>query len=178
MDDVVYAGVDTHAKTHALCVITRREEVVFEGRFSADETGYVELERALEGPERCACVAIEGCTGYGRGLADHLKAAGYEVREALGTEKRALSPRGKSDEIDAFNAAVKAARGKTVPAKDSEGDAEALSALTIARDSAVKEATACANEILSCVRAAPEPVRERFERKTAAKTSWSSLTSS
>ena len=75
MDDVVYAGVDTHAKTHALCVITRREEVVFEGRFSADETGYVELERALEGPERCACVAIEGCTGYGRGLADHLKAA-------------------------------------------------------------------------------------------------------
>ena len=127
MDDVVYAGVDTHAKTHALCVITCREEVIFEGRFCANETGYVELEHALGGPDRCACVAIEGCTGYGRGLADHLKASGYEVREAL-------------------------------------------CALTIARDSAVKEATACANEILSCLRSAPEPVRARYEKKTAGKT--------
>ena len=109
-------------------------------------------------------------TGYGRGLADHLKGAGYEVREALGTERRALSPDGKSDEIDAYNAAVKAARNRANPAKADEGDAEALCALTIARDSAVKEATACANEILSCLRSAPESVRERYERKTAGKT--------
>lgn len=166
----MYAGVDTHAKTHALCVITRREEVVFEGRFSADRVGYVELEHALGGPKRVACVAIEGCTGYGRGLADHLKKTGYEVREALGVERRTLAPNGKSDEIDALNAAVKAARGRANPAKEDEGDVQALSALTIARDSAVKEATACANEILSCLRSAPEPVRERYERKTATKT--------
>ena len=170
MDDVVYAGVDTHAKTHALCVITGREEVVFEGRFSADGTGYGELERILGGPRRCACVAIEGCTGYGRGLADHLKALGYEVREALGTQRRALAPDGKSDEIDAFYAAVKAARGRANPAKENEGDAQALSALTIARDSAVNEATACANEILACLRTAPNSVRERYEKETAKKT--------
>ena len=42
-------------------------------------------------------------------LIPHLKEAGYEVREALGTERRILGPRGKSDEIDALNAAVKAA---------------------------------------------------------------------
>ena len=170
MDDVLYAGIDTHSKVHALCLINRFEEVVFEGEFAANRTGYRDLERVLGGPELCRRVAIEGCTGYGRGLADCLKKAGYEVREALSAVKRPFSPDGKSDSIDAFNAALKASRNTANPSKDNEGAAQALSYLTISRDAAVKEATACANAVLGCLRSAPEEVRERYERDTATNT--------
>ena len=56
-----FAGVDTHADTHALCVVDEAEHVVYTGEFAATRKGFAALERALKGPDKCVRVAIEAC---------------------------------------------------------------------------------------------------------------------
>ena len=107
-----FAGVDTHADTHALCVVDEAEHVVYTGEFADTRKGFAALERALKGPDKCVRVAIEACGSYGRGLAEHLRERGYEVVEALRPGARAFSPDGKTDAIDAERDAKLAARGQ------------------------------------------------------------------
>lgn len=158
-----FAGVDTHADTHALCVIDEAGRIVCEGEFPAAGEGYRALERALGGPDRCARVAIEACGSYGRGVAEHLRDHGYEVSEALRPGRRPYAPEGKTDAIDAHRAAVIAARDEGSPLKGFGGPAETLSYLVAARNGAVAEATALSNALLGQIRRSPAEIRERLE---------------
>ena len=73
------------------------------------------------------CAGIEGTGSYGVGVARHLKAAGIAVAEVERPKRRHLRRRGKSDPIDAEEAArtVLAGRAAGEP-KSADGRAEMI----------------------------------------------------
>lgn len=105
MEDGLYIGIDTHKEFHAFCALDERGAVALEGTCAASEAAYEGLCRSLEEAGRPARVAIEGSSSYGRGLSDHMRRRGYDVREAVRPGRRAYSPDGKTDAVDALAAA-------------------------------------------------------------------------
>jgi hypothetical protein len=82
-------------------------------------------------------IGIEGTSSYGAGVTRFALKAGLEVREVIRPERSVRRRQGKSDPLDAYEAARAALSGRaTAPAKSS--DIESLRALHNARRSAVK----------------------------------------
>jgi transposase len=98
--------VDTHKDTHTLALVDALGGVVGTWEFPTGARGYASLERRIGDPS--VPVGVEGASSYGAGLADHLRAAGYEVLE-VPRPRRGQRRRGKSDAIDAVAAARKMA---------------------------------------------------------------------
>ena len=102
----VVAGVDTHSKTHWLCVLGEHGGVKLSQEFPATREGYRALAAAIGPPEGCLAVGVEGTASYGAGLTRQLAAMGYTVYEVL-RPKREKRRRGggKNDAADAERAA-------------------------------------------------------------------------
>lgn len=158
-----FVGIDTHKDFHAVCVVDGMAMVVYEGTYEADPAGYARLADDLQGIGCCKSIAIEGTSGYGKGLCEFLQRKGYDVYEALRPGRRQYNPSGKTDAIDALAAAMGALMGqyKYVP-KAHDGHAEELAYLVCARDSAVKEATAVNNAVQGLIVKAPIWIREKY----------------
>ena len=112
----VIAGLDTHKKEHALCLLDGLGRKVFEGLFPADERGYAAVAEAIGEPGGCIVVGVECTMTYGAGLSRHLASKGYNVVAVLNPEKRRKRRPGedKSDLEDAERAARSAIEGKYV----------------------------------------------------------------
>lgn len=157
------AGVDTHTDTHTLAILTAMGGTVLTATFSADAGGYAELIDHMQAAGEVAVVGVEGTNSYGAGLARALTAAGYQVHEVLRPARRVRRMHGKSDPIDAVEAArsVLAADGVS-GAKDTTTVAESLRFLLVARARLVSAATALGNSLLSLLLTAPEPTRAKY----------------
>lgn len=159
-DGAVFAGVDTHADEHWLCVLDAVGRPLLSERFPATPEGYDALAAAVCGAGAPVAVGVEGTATYGAGLARRLSAVGLPVWEVLQPE-RGRRPRGsgKSDPADAERAARKALSGDglSVP-KSRDGWVESVRALLAARDRLVSSATSAANAALALIRSAPEAV--------------------
>lgn len=59
------AGVDTHADTHTLAVVTAQGAVEFTEAFTADQRGYTALIDRLRQVEGLDRVGVEGTNSYG-----------------------------------------------------------------------------------------------------------------
>ena len=106
----------------------------------------------LGGAARPRRWGIEGAWGYGRGLAQHLVAAGetvYEVspRWTAEARKSARKP-GKSDALDALAVARLVLReAATLPVVGAEDETAVLDLLTAEREAAVAEGTRLRNQL-------------------------------
>lgn len=159
----IFVGVDTHKDFHMICVIDSQGEVVHERSYPACAEGYEDLVQNLKIFGECKRIAIEGSGSYGRGLADHLENAGYEVYEALRPGKRTYNPDGKSDAIDALAAAKLAFWDQcNNQPKELGGYSEKLSFLICAYDSAISEATALNNALQGLIVKSPEELRSHL----------------
>lgn len=87
--------------------------------------------------------AIEGTGSYGAGLTSAVRRQGLGVIEVLRTDRRDRRLRGKSDTLDAENAAwsVLAGNSTSVP-KTNDGIVEMIRQIKVAKDVAVKARTA------------------------------------
>jgi transposase len=157
------AGVDTHIDTHTLAILTATGGVLLTATFSADRRGYSALIAQLHQAGGIAIVGVEGTNSYGAGLARALATAGYTVKEVLRPTRQVRRMHGKSDSIDAIEAArtVIADHG-TSEAKDSNTPAEALRCLLTARTQLIRSITALGNCIRSLLTTAPEEVRAKY----------------
>ncbi|HJG30159.1 MAG TPA: transposase [Collinsella ihuae] len=159
-EGAVFAGVDTHADAHWLCVLDAVGRPLLSERFPATPDGYDALAAAVRRAGEPVAVGVEGTATYGAGLARRLSELGLPVWEVLQPEKR-RRPRGsrKSDPVDAERAARKALSGEglSVP-KSRDGWVESVRALLAARDRLVSSATAAANAAIAIARSAPEEV--------------------
>lgn len=157
------AGVDTHTDTHTLAILTAHGGVLLTETFTADLRGYKELIVKLQEAGNVTAVGVEGTNSYGAGLARALTAAGYQVKEVLRPARQVRRMHGKSDSIDAVEAAriVIAGRGAS-EAKDSATPAESLRFLLAARSQLISTITALGNCITSLLLTAPEPVRDKY----------------
>ena len=83
-----------------------------------------------------ARVGVEGTGAYGAGLARHLRGQGLVVIEVDRPNRQERRRNGKSDELDAIEAARAALSGRASGiAKSADGDVEAIRALLVARRS-------------------------------------------
>lgn len=157
------AGVDTHTDTHTLAVLTAQGQTVMTETFTADARGYTGLITALHAVGMVRLVGVEGTNSYGAGLARALAAAGFTVAEVLRPTRQVRRMHGKSDPIDAIEAARTALAGQGVSvAKDTTTPAEALRFLLTARTQLIAAMTSIGNSITSLLVTAPEPVREKY----------------
>lgn len=164
----VIGGVDTHADTIHVAAIDDRGRDLGDREFPTSPAGYRDALRFLTGFGELRVVGIEGSSSYGAGMARTAHAAGVAVREVSRPDRAERRRRGKSDPIDAYQAARAVLAGRA-DALVKDEDVEALRALLSARRSAVKAATAAMNQIHSLLVTAPVAVREQYRTLTAAR---------
>jgi transposase len=158
----VVGGVDPHADTIHVAVITMTGKAVADREFATTADGYGSATAFLTASGAVVRVGVEGAASYGAGFTRALKTAGIDVvdvdRPARFDRRRA----GKSDRLDAYHAARAVLAGRSNPVK---GHAiEGVRALHLARRSAVKAQTAAMNQMIAILVMAPDPVRARYRR--------------
>ncbi len=108
----VVVGVDTHKHVHtavAVDVIGGNQGTV---SVPADSGGYAHLTEWACGFGQVLAFGVEGTGSYGAGLASFLRRRGHRVVEVNRPDRRVRRQRGKSDPIDAENAAPRSWPGR------------------------------------------------------------------
>jgi transposase len=161
----VIGGVDTHADTHTVAALDQVGGLLGVATFPATAAGYRELADWLAGHGPLSRVGVEGTGSYGAGLTRHLLAAGLQVLEVNRPNRADRRGRGKSDPIDAENAARAVLAGTaTGTPKSRDGIVEAIRVLHLTRRGAVKARTAALNEMNGLLVTAPNALRAALTR--------------
>lgn len=159
----VFAGADTHADTIHVAAIDGYGRDLGDGEFPTTPAGYRDALAFLASFGSVQVFGIEGTSSYGAGLAVVARTAGIAVREVIRPEATVRRMQGKSDPIDAYQAARAAMTGRAKTAPKAE-DIEGLRALLSTRRSAAKARTAAMNQIHAQLITAPVEIRERYRK--------------
>ena len=168
-----YVGVDTHTNTHTIAVLDAVGRVRETHTYPATPGGYrkvINLLTGLGGPS-VVQAGVEGTNSYGAGLTRALQANGFTVFEVLRPARQVRRLDGKSDPIDAVEAArtLMIGRGISTP-KSATGVAESLRYLNAARNNYVSTMTSISNQILGFLVTAPAPLRQKYRAKETSQT--------
>ncbi|MFI6730896.1 transposase [Streptomyces sp. R-74717] len=101
----VVVGVDTHKYVHTAVAVDVVGGVQGTTNVSADRGGYEQLDTWASQFGKVLAFGIEGTGSYGAGLASHLRRHGHKLVEVNRPDRRVRRQRGKSDPIDAEDAA-------------------------------------------------------------------------
>jgi transposase len=156
----VVGGVDTHLDVHVAAVIDPVGGLLGVCSFPATPAGYHALSGWLGSFGRVDRVGVEGTGTYGAGLGRHLAASGITVIEVDRPNRQERRRNGKSDELDAIEAARAALSGRaTGHAKAATGNVEALRALLVAKRSARSIRIKSTGQLRHLVITAPDDLR-------------------
>jgi transposase len=134
----IIGGVDTHKDLHVAAVVDEQDRVLATRCFATTRQGYRQMLTWMRSFGELQRVGIESTGSYGAGLLRFLQQAGVEVLEVTTPDKHDRRRRGKSDDLDAQNAAHAAFAGKrTVTPKSRDGMIESLRVLSACRKTAV-----------------------------------------
>jgi len=159
----VTGGVDTHLDTHTAAVIDSVGRVLGTQQFPATTSGYCTLLAWMRGFGRLRRIGVEGTGAYGAGLARRLRDEHLEVIEVDRPDRKTRRFQGKSDPIDACQAAKTAlARERTGTPKQRDGRVEALRNLRVARRSAVDQRADAQRQIKALIVTAPDDLRAQL----------------
>src|SRR5665213_946546 len=159
----VTGGVDTHADVHVAAAVDGNGGLLGVESFATTPAGFAELHGWLTGFGDVARVGVEGTGAYGAGLARHLRGRGLVVIEVDRPNRQERRRNGKSDELDAIEAARAALSGRASGiAKSADGDVEAIRALLVARRSARDVRIKYLNQLRPLGHTAPDELRERL----------------
>jgi transposase len=158
----VYGGVDTHEDTLHVAVVSARGRDLEDREFPTTPVGYQRALAFISSHGEPVAIGIEGTSSYGVGITSAAITQGINVVEVIRPERAERRRLGKSDPIDAYQAA-RAAMGthRIAPAKDA-ATIEGIRALHNARRSAVKARTAAMRQIHSQLVTAPVAIREKY----------------
>jgi transposase len=160
----VVGGVDTHGDTHHAAVLDAATgKLLGDREFTATPKGYRQLRCWLTAHGTVLKVGVEGTGSYGAGLFRYLDAQGVTVIEVARANRQARRFHGKSDPIDAINAAraVLAEAATTIP-KPRDGKVEAIRLIRTTRRSAVKARRAAIAQIHGLLFSAPDELRAKL----------------
>jgi transposase len=159
----VTGGVDTHADVHVAAAVDGNGGVLGVESFATTPAGFRELHSWLAAFGELVRVGVEGTGAYGAGLARHLRGRGLVVIEVDRPNRQERRRNGKSDELDAVEAARAALSGRASGvAKSADGDVEAIRALLVVRRSGRDVRVKYLNQIRHLGFTAPEELRERL----------------
>ena len=160
----VVIGVDTHADTHHVAVVTEYGKPLADRAFPTTATGYREALAFLTGFGDVLQVGMEGTGTYGAALTKVLQQAGMLVIEVNRPDRQHRRLKGKTDPLDAYRAAqsVITGRSSAVP-KAKDGPVECLRVLRASRTSAMKSRSAAINQIKGLLVSAPGTLRSKYQ---------------
>ena len=168
LDLWVTVGVDTHLDEHVAAVVDRTGRSLGWRSFPATPDGYEQLLGWAREFGPVGRVGVEGTGCWGLGLSRYLTGEDVEVIEVLRPGRRDRRQQGKSDPLDAEAAARAVLSGAaTGRPKTRDGRVEAIRALKMARDSAVKARTAAGRQLDGLLVTAPEPLRSELAPLTS-----------
>jgi transposase len=108
----VTGGVDTHLEAHVAAALDEIGGLLGVDSFEASGAGNDKLLSWLQSFGPVVRVGVEGTGSYGAGLARALRAAGVEVVEVDRPNRQIRRRLGKSDPVDAVEAARAAQSGR------------------------------------------------------------------
>jgi transposase len=159
----VTGGVDTHLDLNVAAALDAIGGLLAVAEFPATPAGHRDLLSWLSGFGPVARVGVEGTGSYGAGLARFLRAAAVLVVEVDRPSRQARRRSGKSDPLDAIEAARAALSGRARgAAKSRDGNVEAIRALVVARRSARSAKIQALNQIRHLSFTAPDGLRQRL----------------
>jgi transposase len=123
----VTLGIDTHLDQHAAAVLDQLGRVLATTSAPATPDGYEQLLSWASGFGLVTRAGVESTSCYGAGVTRFLQAAGVEVIEVTRAPRADRRHRGKSDPVDAENAAraVLAETATAIP-KQHDGIVESI----------------------------------------------------
>lgn len=159
--DAVFGGVDSHADTIHVAVITDRGGHVADAEFPTTSAGCAAAVAFLNAHGTVTAVGVEGTSSYGLGFTRAARHAGLAVVEVNRPDKAERRRIGKPDPIDAYAAARAALSGRAsvIPKDDT---VSGIRALHDAARSAVKARTATLNQIAHILITAPDDIRVKY----------------
>jgi transposase len=160
----VIGGVDTHKHIHVAAVCDPLGRVLASQSFPTTTNGFKALLRFLRSHGQLAAVGVEGTGCWGGGLARFLAARDVTVIEVDRPNRQARRRRGKSDTIDAEEAAraVVAGRARTIP-KTGTGPVEMARQLRVTRRSAIKQRIQALLQLQALADTAPDELRDALK---------------
>jgi transposase len=160
-DEQIVVGVDTHNDIHVAAVITVLGVLLGTQAFPATTVGYTALLDWARSHGTLRRAGVEGTSSHGIALTRRLRGEHVHVIEVNRPDRAARRRRGKTDAIDAENAARAVLSGQaTAEAKSGDGDVEAIRTFKIAKDSAVKARTQATNQLRAILVRADPQLRE------------------
>lgn len=159
----VIGGVDTHKHTHYAAVIDRHGRLLGDQEFPACDEGYRQLLLWMRSHGALQAIGVEGTGHFGTTLTRFLTGSGERVVEVNRPNRQARRLEGKSDRLDAEQAARSVLSGAaSADPKSKSGAIEVIRILRVTRASAVKSRTMAFNLLHGVVVTAPSPLREEL----------------
>ncbi|MGC4997349.1 IS110 family transposase [Streptomyces sp. DT195] len=160
-DQYVVGGVDSHADTLHVAVISDNGGHLADAEFTTTAAGYAAALAFLDAHGQVIAVGVEGTSSYGAGFTSAARSHGHAVVEVNRPDRAERRRIGKSDPIDTY-AAARAALSGRASSTPKDATVAGIRALHNATRSAVKARTAALNQITHILFTAPETIRARF----------------
>lgn len=163
----VVIGVDTHKYIHVAAVMDPVGGILASLTIPTEQAGYRQLLEWAKSFGSIIAFGIEGTGSYGSALASFLRRAGHKVVEVSRPDRRLRRMNGKSDTLDAENAAraVLAGFATAVP-KTADGAVEMIRQLKVAHDTAVKDRSATMITLKAVLVHASDELRHQMAGKS------------
>jgi transposase len=159
----ITGGVDTHLESHVAAALDPNGGVLGVESFPTTAAGHRQLWAWLSGFGDVAKVGVEGTGSYGARLARFLAHEGVAVIEVGRPNPAERRRAGKSDPLDAVEAARAALGGRArAVAKGRDGSVEAIRTLMVAKRSARQARTKAVIQMRHLVITAPDDLHRRF----------------
>lgn len=163
----VVIGVDTHKHIHVAAVMDSIGGILATLTIATDTAGFKQLLDWASSFGKIIAFGIEGTGSYGAGLTSFIRRHGHKVIEVSRPDRRLRRLNGKSDTLDAENAAraVLAGFATAVP-KSADGSVEMIRQLKVAHDTAVKDRAGAMVPLKAMRVHATEDLRRETAKKT------------
>lgn len=161
VDQDVFGGVDSHADTVHVAVISDNGGHLADAEFSTTTAGYAAALAFLAAHGRVIAIGVEGTSSYGAGFTRTARSLGHQVVEVNRPDRAERRRTGKSDPIDAY-AAARAALSGRASSSPKDDTVTGIRALHNAARSAVKARTAALNQIGNVLITAPDAIRVKY----------------
>ena len=160
----VTGGIDTHGEVHVAAAFDEVGGLLGTQSFGADPEGYAALLSWLQSFGYIGKVGVEGTGSYGAGVARFLARAGIQVVEVDRQNRQARRQGGKSDPLDAVEAARAAQSGRAHGvAKRRDGSVEAIRVLVVAKRSARGARVKALTQMRQLTFSAPDQLQSKLK---------------
>ena len=163
----IVIGVDTHKHIHVAAALDSIGGILATVTIATDSGGFKQLLEWAATFGQIIAFGIGGTGSYGAGLTSFVRRAGHRVVEVNRPDRRMRRLVGKSDTLDAENAARAVLAGfATAEPKTADGTVEMIRQLKVAHDTGVKDRSAAMITLKAMLIHTPEQLRNDMAKKT------------